>query len=119
MNPERYAQKRIDEAIATGDLESTVGVGKPIKNLSNDPDWWVRAFLAREELPRKQAEFRSHIDQLLGTAIAAPELNGARTALSTANHEISRWNDGVETSFHIDPISEIWLIEERAKPPGG
>ncbi|NHZ70729.1 MAG: DUF1992 domain-containing protein, partial [Proteobacteria bacterium] len=112
MDPERYAQKRIDEAIAAGDLEPTVGIGEPMKNLRNDSDWWVRAFFVREELPQKQAEFRSHVDQLLQTAIAAPELDHARDMLLSINREIGRWNDGVEASFRLEPISEIWLLEE-------
>ncbi len=118
MNPERYAQKRIDEAIAAGHLEPTVGIGEPMKNLRNDPDWWVRAFFVREELPQKREEFSSHIDESLQTAITTLELDHARSMLVSINREIGRWNDSVEASFRLEPISEIWLLDERARPPG-
>jgi hypothetical protein len=70
----RYATDKIDDAIAAGDLTPTVGVGKPIENLTRDPDWWVRAFLDREQYRERFSEITAHRDQVIAGAIETGDL---------------------------------------------
>ena len=43
-------ERRIREAIESGELEPREGVGEPIPNLDHDPDWWVKSWVERENL---------------------------------------------------------------------
>lgn len=115
---ERYARSKIDEAIAAGDLVPTVGVGEPIRDLTSDPNWWVRAFLRRESLEDRRTELVAHKDHLVALAVAADDLATAREQLAVVNHRLERWNEEVPPELSIETVSEIWLVSERAKAPG-
>ncbi len=43
-------ERIIREAIERGELEPGEGVGEPIPDLDNDPDWWVKRWVQREGL---------------------------------------------------------------------
>jgi hypothetical protein len=109
---------KIDEAIASGDLEPLTGTGRPIPNLTRDPDWWVRAFLNRERHADQVAQITSHRTSTVAAAIAAEGLAEARELIANLNSVLDRWNNDAPEEFHLDPVSEIWLITERAKVPG-
>ncbi len=47
---EPFVERRIREAIERGELEPREGVGEPIPNLDQDPDWWVKSWVERENL---------------------------------------------------------------------
>ncbi|GMQ99163.1 MAG: hypothetical protein BMS9Abin17_1730 [Acidimicrobiia bacterium] len=118
VDVERYAQDQLDEAIAAGDLTPTVGVGEPIRNLTNDPDWWLRAFFERDRLPERHDEFETHVGSVLHEAIHTTDLADARKTLSAVNRHITTWNEQAPAEFQVEPRSEVWLITERAKLPG-
>jgi len=118
VDVERYAQERLDEAIAAGDLTPTVGVGEPIRNLTNDPDWWLRALFERERVPERHADFLAHVRTALHEATHAQSLADAREVLSAINRDIAVWNEQLPEDYQIEPESEVWLITERGKLPG-
>ncbi len=47
---EPFVERRIREAIERGELEPREGAGEPIPNLDQDPDWWVKSWVERENL---------------------------------------------------------------------
>jgi len=114
----RYATDKIDDAIASGDLTPRVGVGKPIKNLTRDPDWWVRAFLDREQYRDRFAEMTAHRDEVVADAVQAQDLAEAREMIAGLNVNLRRWNAKAPPELSFDPVSEIWLVTQRAKAPG-
>ncbi len=118
MDSQRYATDKIDDAIATGHLTPTTGIGKPIKNLTRDPDWWVRAFLDREQYRDRFAEITAHRDQVVAGAVLARDLAEARAMVAELNTDIQRWNAKAPPELALDPVSEIWLVTQRAKAPG-
>lgn len=118
VGTERYVIKEIDEAIAAGDLEPTTGTGKPIPNLNRDPDWWVRAFLKREDYAERLAEITSYRKGEVAAAVAAEHLSDARETIADLNEVLERWNEKAPEEFILEAVSEIWLITERAKAPG-
>lgn len=107
----------ISEALARGELEPKAGVGEPLPELTNDPGWWIRAFMEREELPEKQAELDRSVQHRLASATDAEELAEARSILATVNGDIRRWNRDVPAEFRMEEHSEVWLISERARRP--
>jgi hypothetical protein len=54
----------------------------------------------------------------VAAAIAAEGLAEARELIANLNSVLDRWNNDAPEEFHLDPVSEIWLITERAKVPG-
>jgi hypothetical protein len=48
----QYVEMLIQEAIRRGDFDDLPGAGKPIENLHqvNDPDWWIRRKIERENI---------------------------------------------------------------------
>jgi len=118
VDVERYAQERLDEAIAAGDLTPTVGIGEPIRNLTNDQDWWLRALFERERLPERHADFLAHVRTALHEATHAQSLAEAREILSAINRNIEAWNEQLPEDYQIEAESEVWLITERAALPG-
>ena len=49
---EPWMERKIREAIESGELEPHDGVGEPIDDLDKpyDPTWWAKAFVKREKL---------------------------------------------------------------------
>jgi hypothetical protein len=117
VEPQRYAEKLISEAIERGELEPQAGMGQPLVGLTNDPDWWVRAFLSREQMPERFAEMKASVRSRTRQAIATNELSVARATLAEVNRDIRRWNERADDAFHIEERSELWLISERARRP--
>jgi hypothetical protein len=50
---ESWVDRQIREAIERGDFDNLPGQGRPIKGLNgrDDENWWVKAYLEREQLP--------------------------------------------------------------------
>jgi DnaJ homologue, subfamily C, member 28, conserved domain len=47
---ETWIERRIRDAIESGELEPYEEVGEPIAGLDNDPLWWVKQWVERERL---------------------------------------------------------------------
>ncbi len=45
-------ERAIREALERGDFDDLPGAGKPLRDLGdlNDPDWWLKGFVAREQI---------------------------------------------------------------------
>lgn len=50
---ESWVDRQIREAIERGDFDNLPGQGRPLKGLNgrDDENWWVKAYLEREQLP--------------------------------------------------------------------
>jgi hypothetical protein len=50
---ESWVDRQIREAIERGEFDNLPGQGRPIKGLNgrDDENWWVKAYLEREQLP--------------------------------------------------------------------
>ncbi len=118
MDTQRYAERRIDEAIASGDLTPTVGVGEPMRDLTGDPDWWVRAFIERERVEEGRKELEAARRDVVAEAVSVDALEAARHMVGRLNLRIARWNERAPAGFAVEPVSEVWLIAQRARMPG-
>ena len=67
MQYESWIDRQIREAMERGEFDDLPGAGRPL-HLDDDPDWWVKAKIARENL-----------EPLLPTPGAAARLDGADT----------------------------------------
>ena len=52
QQPETWVDRQIREAQERGEFDNLAGMGKPLGDLGNpdDPDWWVRRYIEREQL---------------------------------------------------------------------
>lgn len=46
---ESWVDRQVREAIERGEFDNLPGAGKPL-HLDDDPDWWLKAKIAREQL---------------------------------------------------------------------
>jgi DnaJ homologue, subfamily C, member 28, conserved domain len=49
MQFESWVERQIREAMERGEFDDLPGAGKPLE-LSDDPDWWIKSKIARENL---------------------------------------------------------------------
>ncbi len=119
MEGEGYAERLISEALARGELVPEEGLGEPLGDLDDDPDWWVKAFLTREGLPDALTEIEQRRAAILADAISSPDLATARRRLAEANRVARRWNEGAPPRLRVEEVSEIWLLDRRAGRPAG
>ena len=120
MDVEGHAEKLIREATQRGEFSSLPGEGQPLGKLDMDPDWWIRSFLEREELPEKRHDVVNTRDRLVQEAIAADSLGEARATLAHANRLVRAWNQGAPPEHVVNERTEVWLLDqrERARPIG-
>lgn len=113
----RIADRMISEALARGDLDPAAGVGQPLGRLDDDPDWWIRAFLEREQLPDRFAAVSRTVAEATARAIRADDLPEARRRLAEANAHAATWNRDAPPGHRIPIRSEVWLLDRRAERP--
>ncbi len=117
MDTQRYAEGLIEAALARGELIPLEGTGEPLPELDRDPAWWIKAFLHREQLPQRRAELSAIVDAGLASAVGAPTLSEARTALAAVNRTVRAWNAEAPAALRIEERSEIWLLDARTGHP--
>lgn len=49
-------ERLIREKIDSGELEPREGIGEPIDELDDDPNWWVKKWIKRERLKELKRE---------------------------------------------------------------
>ena len=93
MQFESWVDRQIREAMERGEFDNLPGAGKPLQ-LDDDPDWWIKAKIKRENLEpllptamslRKEVETVS--DKLRGVRAEA----AARAILEDLNERIRRF----------------------------
>lgn len=107
-------EQRITDAVASGELTPTRGVGEPLPNLDNDPLWWAKSFLAREQAAERTESVKADISSRIEAAMHVDGLDEARKMLESINSEIALWNRSVDDEHRLEPYSEIWLLDQRA-----
>jgi hypothetical protein len=110
VNP---AEEQIEAALASGELTPTRGVGEPFNTLDNDPAWWPRSFLRREQAADQLIDIRANRDRRFAQAVHADDFSDAREILASLNAELVQWNDRVDEEHRLAPIGEITLLNER------
>lgn len=107
-------EKQIANAIASGKLAATGGVGKPIANLDADPLWWAKSLLKRQKTSDGFGDARIAQESRLRSAIEAELLSDARRTLRDVNSFSAEWNAGSDAEHHLPIRSETWLLTQRA-----
>lgn len=117
MDHERYAERLITEALARGELDPSVGAGRPLPDVASDPDWWVRALIERERFPQRHADAVAGWSDLVTSAVDASDLATARTLLEQANGHAEAWNAAAAPEFALPITSELRLLAARVRRP--
>ena len=113
MDSEDHVEKLIKDALSSGELTPTRGLGKPIENLDQDPMWWARSVLRRERAADSLGRMIAQRNRQIERAISAADLSDARSILQSLNHDLAEWNEDVDEEHRLDLLDEIWLLTER------
>jgi hypothetical protein len=113
MDSEDHVEKLIKDALSSGELTPTRGLGKPIENLDQDPMWWARSVLRRERAADSLGRMIAQRNRQIERAISAADLSDARSILQSLNHDLADWNEDVDEEHRLDLLDEIRLLTER------
>lgn len=90
MQFENWIDRQIREAMERGEFDDLPGAGRPLQ-LSDDPDWWIRAKIARENLepllPTPLA-LRREVANIDATVAEVPTEDEVRAVATDLNRRI-------------------------------
>jgi hypothetical protein len=94
MPYESWVDRQIREAIERGEFDNLPGQGKPIKGLNgrDDENWWLKAYLEREQLPLPlptALALRKEIMRLQETLADVADEEAVREIVRDLNHRIA------------------------------
>ena len=91
---ETWIEAQIRVAREQGAFDNLPGAGKPLPNLDQDPDWWVKQFVRREQvsiLP-PSLELLQKVERELATIEKLHDEATVRRRLAALNVEIAKVN---------------------------
>ena len=94
MPYESWVDRQIREAIERGEFDNLPGRGRPIKGLNgrDDENWWVKAYLEREQLPLPlptSLALRREVRALPETLADIADEASVREIVADLNHRIA------------------------------
>jgi hypothetical protein len=94
MPYESWVDRQIREAIERGEFDNLPGQGKPIKGLNgrDDENWWLKAYLEREQLPLPlptALALRKEVMGLQETLADVADEEAVREIVRDLNHRIA------------------------------
>jgi hypothetical protein len=94
MRYESWVDRQIREAIERGEFDNLPGQGRPIKGLNgrDDENWWVKAYLEREDLPLPlptALALRKEVMTLPETLADISDEQSVREIIADLNHRIA------------------------------
>ena len=92
---ESWIDRQINEAKERGEFDDLPGAGKPLEHLGNpdDPEWWIKQKIAREQLDMTaalppQLALRKEAQQLLDLVVTAPSESAVRDLVDDFNTRV-------------------------------
>ena len=120
---------QIRAAEARGAFDNLPGAGKPIPGLMDpdDPAWWIKGFIKRENVPTEMLlppslAMRREVERLPETVRKLRTEQAVREHAEDLNHRIRRWIQipvGPQvplTPVDVDEIVAAWVEERRPRP---
>lgn len=121
---------QIRAAEARGAFDNLPGAGKPIPGLMepDDPTWWIKGFIERENVPTEMLlppslAMRREIERLPETIRKLRTEQEAREHVEDLNHRIRRWIQipvGPQVPLapvDVDEVVAVWADQRRPAPP--
>ena len=124
MSWESFAEASVRKAMEEGQFNSLPGAGKPIQNLS-DPyrdDWWLAAFLKREDLslPCAALDIRADVERTLarvmrmaGESSVRREITDLNACIAKANRSVTSGPSTSAAVLDVEAVIARWRVERR------
>ena len=126
---EPWIEGQIRVAMEGGAFDNLPGAGKPIADVSNDPDWWVKKLIQREQVSMlpPSLELARKVEKELAAIATLPDEATVRRRIAALNAEIARFNatvlEGPPTNLatlDVDQVLAQWRRRDSGNPnPGG
>ncbi|MEZ4649876.1 MAG: DUF1992 domain-containing protein [Candidatus Eisenbacteria bacterium] len=110
-------EDQVSAAVWRGDFDDLPGRGKPLQGLNDDPLWWVKDKLKREQASVLPAalELRKDVEAALAEMRAVKSETRARDILGDINEKIRKTNATITSGppsnlvpFDVEPLIERW-----------
>ena len=127
MPYESWVDRQIREAIERGEFDNLPGQGRPIKGLNgrDDENWWVKAYLEREQLPLPlptSLALRKEVMTLPETLADITDEKSVREIVADLNHRIAesyrRRLDGPPIIVRLVDVEQAVADWRRRGPEG-
>ena len=127
MPYESWVDRQIREAIERGEFDNLPGQGRPIKGLNgrDDENWWVKAYLEREQLPLPlptSLALRKEVMALPETLADITDERSVREIVADLNHRIAesyrRRLDGPPIIVRLVDVEQAVADWRRRGPEG-
>ncbi|MGH7177472.1 MAG: DnaJ family domain-containing protein [Tepidisphaeraceae bacterium] len=126
MSWESFTDAIVNQAMRDGEFASLSGAGQPIKGLDEPyrDDWWLKAYLKREELslPCGALELRAEVERGLLAIMKLSSESAVRRKVDQLNERIAKVNStttsGPATSMgklDVDAIVARWRVQREAR----
>src|SRR5262245_2849502 len=121
---ESFADSLVSKAMRDGEFDRLPGAGKPIRALEEPyrDDWWLSAFLKREDLamPCAALDLRVEVERELTRILSLHSEQAVRRAIESLNARIAHANrsvmSGPSTSvakLDVETVVARWRIHQR------
>lgn len=139
-------ESALDQAIKRGDFDNLPGLGKPLTGLhnSNDPDWWIKQKMEKEEvngvapaafqLRKENAQIEETLDAFRTESEVRDYLTGFNERVRAAimdlrdgppvftpprdiDAEVVKWREKRASRAAPDVAEAVPPVEEPSRPP--
>jgi hypothetical protein len=121
----RWAELQIQRAIERGDFDNLPGAGKPLPPMNDDPDWWLKNLIAREQitgvlpeallLRQVDANLADDLDRLPSEKRVREEVESFNKRVVEARRQLLGGPPVVTPTRDVEAEIEAWRVRRRRR----
>jgi hypothetical protein len=120
-----WVELQVQAAIERGAFDNLPGAGKPLPALGDDPDWWVKKLIQREQitgvlpeallLRKVGAELDATLDELYSEQAVRDELNAFNTRVINARRQLLGGPPVITPLRDVEAEVAAWLSRRQLR----
>ncbi|MFL6159276.1 MAG: DUF1992 domain-containing protein [Marmoricola sp.] len=125
LHQAQWVELQLQRAIERGDFDNLPGAGKPLPPLNDDPDWWLKSLIAREQITGVLPEalllrqvdrtLDDDLDKLPSSERVREELESFNRRVVNARRQLLGGPPVVTPTRDVDAEVAAWRARRRGK----
>ena len=121
----RWVELQLQQAIARGEFDDLPGAGKPLPELDDDPDWWVKRLIDREhitgvlpealQLRKDNGELETLLDKQSSETSVREELESFNRRIINARRQLQGGPPVITPLRDVDQELEAWRARRAGR----